>query len=211
MTSATLFSLKANEVKNDLPEFAKAEAFIVSQLDEKLSKYLLYHNREHTFDVLNVSMKIAELERIPEDEMRLLRIAALFHDAGFIHGYKDHERVGCDMVREYLPQWGFTDEQILVICNMIMATKIPQRPITKLDQIIADADLDYLGRDDVYIGAQRLHDEMRLLSLLQDENKWIPLQIEFLKQHHYFTDYSKKNREANKNQYLLALQEQLSR
>ena len=30
------------------------------------------------------------------------------------------------------------------------ATKIPQTPLTKLEEIICDADLDYLGREDFF-------------------------------------------------------------
>jgi hypothetical protein len=85
---------------------------------------------------------------------------------------------------------------------MIMATQIPQRPKTLLDRIIADADLDYLGRDDVYTIAEKLHEEMKLHNQLPDEKKWIHFQIDFLKQHQYFTCYSKENREASKNSYL---------
>jgi uncharacterized protein len=147
-------------------------------------------------------MKIAEEEEISADDVKLLRIAVLYHDSGFIHVYKNHEVTGCEMVREYLPRFGFTKAQIALICDMIMSTKIPECPKTLLDQIIADADLDYLGRDDVYNIAQRLHEEMKLHNQLPDERKWIPFQIDFLKQHHYFTSYSKKNREANKNLYL---------
>ena len=196
-------------MKDILPDFNKAESFIISQLEKRLSPNLLYHNVDHTLDVLRVAVKIAEIEKIPEAELHLLRIAALFHDCGFIQGYKNHEDAGCQMVRESLPQWGFTAHQIRLICNMIMATKIPQEPVSSLDRILADADLDYLGREDVYTLAQKLHDEMKLYQLLPDESKWNPFQIAFLKQHHYFTDYAKNNREVNKNRYLSELQEKL--
>jgi predicted metal-dependent HD superfamily phosphohydrolase len=196
-------------LKEEIPEFTAAESFICSQLKENLSPSLLYHNIEHTLDVLDVAMKIAEAEQISTGEINLLRIAVLFHDAGFIYVYQDHEAKGCEMARECLPRFGFTKTQIDMICQMIMTTMIPQRPKTILDRIIADADLDYLGRNDVYIIAQKLHNEMHLHNLLTDENKWIPFQIEFLKQHHYFTDYSRKNREANKNSYLCELMQKI--
>ena len=150
-------------------------------------------------------MKIGESEELTADDIKLLRIAVLFHDAGFVHTYKNHEASGCDMVREYLPGFCFSQGQIETICGMIMSTRIPQCPNTKLEKIIADADLDYLGRDDVYAIAQKLHDEMKLLKMLPDEKKWIPFQINFLKQHQYFTGYSKKNRVEKKNLYLEAL------
>jgi uncharacterized protein len=198
-------------VKEECPDFKKAEAFIVSLLKENLSPELLYHNIGHTLDVLDAALKISESEKISADEIRLLRIAVLFHDAGFVHVYKNHEVTGCEMAREYLPGFGFTKAQITAICEMIMSTQIPQRPKTRLDRIIADADLDYLGREDVYIIADKLHEEMKLHNQLPDEKKWIPFQIDFLKQHQYFTDYSKGIREAGKNIYLDELIEKMRR
>ncbi len=189
-------------VQTKIPDFAKAEAFIISLLREKISPSLLYHNIDHTLDVLDVAMNIGRTETLSREEFHLLRIAVLFHDAGFVRTYKNHEVMGCDMAREYLPGFCFSQGQIETICGMIMATKIPQRPDTRLGMIIADADLDYLGRDDVYAIAQKLHDEMKLQSMLPDEKKWIPFQINFLEQHHYFTAYSKKKRGGKKKQYL---------
>jgi uncharacterized protein len=192
------------------PEYGQAELFIVSMLEKELSSALLYHNKDHTLDVLDAAMKISAAEKVPEEDVRLLRIAVLFHDAGFIHVYKHHEETGCEMAREFLPRFGLTGTQIAQVCEMIMSTKIPQNPKSLLDQIIADADLDYLGRKDVYIIAEKLHDEMKLHNEMHDEAQWIPFQIKFLKQHQYFTAYSRNLREPYKNQYLQQMIDQLN-
>lgn len=196
-------------MKTKNPDYEQAEAFIISLLKNKISANLLYHNIDHTLDVLDVAMKIGESEAVSPGEIQLLRIAVLFHDAGFVRTYNNHEVRGCDMAREHLRGFCFSQEQIEVICGMIMSTKIPQCPNTRLEEIIADADLDYLGREDVYTIAQKLHDEMKLQNMLPDERAWIPFQISFLKQHHYFTAYSKKNRAEKKKLYLEQLMEQL--
>jgi uncharacterized protein len=197
-------------VKKDNPDFTNAEIFIISLLEEKLSPTLIYHNKEHTMDVLGVAMQIAESENISADEIKLLRMAVLFHDAGFIYVYKMHEEKSCEMVREYLPAFHFSPEQISLICEMIMATKVPQAPMTKLDQIIADADLDYLGRDDVFTTAQKLYEEMKLNHLLPDDRAWIPFQVKFLIKHNYFTNYSLEKRAPNKELYLKKIMEKLN-
>ena len=194
-------------MKKSHPEFKEAEKFIVSMLEEKLSPLLLYHNKEHTLDVLQAALKIAEAEGLSVSETELLRIAVLFHDAGFIYIYKNHEEKSCEMAWEYLPGFHFLPDQITAICEMIMATKVPQNPRTWLGQIIADADLDYLGREDVFVTSQKLFDELRQNDLFPDTEKWIPFQIDFLKQHRYFTSYSRKFREPNKELYLEALEE----
>jgi uncharacterized protein len=196
-------------VKKENTDFAKAEAYIASILNEKLPATLIYHCKDHTFDVLDIAMKIASAENLSPEEIKLLRIAVLFHDAGFVHVYKNHEEKSCEMAREFLPGFGFTEKQIGLVCEMILATKVPQNPMSLMDQIIVDADLDYLGREDVFEIASRLFEELKLRNLIQREEDWIPYQVEFLKKHTFFTDYSKKTRGPNKDLYLRKLMDKL--
>ena len=129
-------------------DYPAAKAFILSNLEEKLSDKLYYHGLHHTFDVLQVTVNLCAAEKIPPHETTLLKTAALYHDCGFIRNNKDHERHGCNIVRSNLRDFHYTDHEIEQICGMIMATKVPQAPTNLLEEIICDADLDYLGRHD---------------------------------------------------------------
>ena len=186
-------------------DFEGAEAYILSRLKKELARTLYYHGFHHTIDVMDAAMKIAEAENISTEEKKLLRIAVAFHDAGFIYVYKDHEQKGCEIARENLPMFGFTDEQLDKICGMIMATKIPQNAKNQLEQIICDADVDYLGREDVCEIARTLFHESRIYSNIPDEEKWDEEQIRFLKEHRYYTNYSLKKREPGKLKYIESL------
>lgn len=186
-------------------DYQKAEEFMLDCLQKELSTDLAYHGSHHTLDVMNAAMKIAAHENLSADEMALLRVAVAFHDSGFIYSHKNHEEKGCDLAKEYLPGFHFTPEQIALVCSMIRATKIPQQPRTKLEQIICDADLDYLGREDVQAIAQTLFTEQLIRSKNIDEKSWDEMQIAFLKDHHYHTPYSLKHRDANKQSYLQRL------
>lgn len=179
-------------------------------LEEKLPDTLIYHSKEHTFDVLKSALEIAETEKISAAETKLLRIAVLLHDAGFIYVYKDHEEKSCEMAHAHLPGFDFSKEQISLICDIIRATKIPQLPKTVMEKIMADADLDYLGREDVFPIAQMLFEEMKLYNLMPDETNWIPFQVKFLEEHQYFTDFSRKHRGPGKDAYLKKMREKLS-
>ena len=128
--------------KNAIPNFQQAEIYILNRLKHELSPSLSYHGYHHTADVIHAAMQIADAEKISNDDKKLLRIAAAYHDAGFIYLYKGHEEKGCEMAKETLPGFGFSMEQLSIICGMIMATKIPQQPHSMLERIIADADLD---------------------------------------------------------------------
>ena len=87
-------------------------------------------------------------EGCSDEEILLLKMAGLFHDAGHTISYDEHEFHGTELVKKYLPEYNYTEKQIATICETIMATKLPPRPETTLQKIICDADLDYLGRSD---------------------------------------------------------------
>ena len=125
----------------------------------------------------------------------------LFHDSGFITQSKNHEELSCEIVREALPDFNYTHEEIDSICGMIMATKIPQSPTNLLEQIIADADLDYLGREDYWEISNNLFKEISFFGIFT-ENDWLQLQINFLEKHRYFTHTAITTREAKKQETL---------
>lgn len=134
--------------------------------------------------------------------MLLLKVAVLYHDAGFTRVYRNHEEVGCEMAREDLPRFGFSKEEIEQICGMVMATKIPQSPNSKLEYIIADADLEYLGTDDFKRIGNTLFEEIKIYLGVESERQWNIIQQNFLRAHKYYTSFCKKNREAVKQKNL---------
>ena len=50
--------------------------------------------------------------------------------------------------------------------------------------------------------AQTLYDELKIHLDLKNEEEWIGVQINFLKNHHYHTAYSIRLREHKKKKYL---------
>lgn len=191
------------------PDYAGAEKHISDLLTRDMPA-LPYHNIDHIKDVLESALRIAEAEQVSEDEISLIRLAALFHDVGFIRGAKGHEAYGAAMAKEILPAYGLNDVQIGSICSMIMATQLPQTPANKLDKILCDADLDYLGRDDFYETGARLYQELSAAGVVETEREWNLVQRTFLQGHRYHTDFGRAQREPLKQQYLTELQTKLS-
>ncbi|MEQ1587575.1 MAG: tetratricopeptide repeat protein [Cyclobacteriaceae bacterium] len=194
-------SLPNGGVKSRTPDFAAAEKHIMDLLDKEMPN-LQYHNIDHVYDVLNAALVIAKTERLKEDEVPLLKLAALFHDAGFIHSPKNHEAKGAEMVKEILPAYGLSKEQVEAIANMIKATRIPQSPATQLEKVLCDADLDYLGRDDFYEIGSRLLEELKAQGVVETEREWNLVQKTFLESHRYHTKFSNETRENKKQQHL---------
>jgi predicted metal-dependent HD superfamily phosphohydrolase len=192
-------------MKLPIPDFQAAEKAVKAKLERELPSGLTYHGIHHTFDVLQAGLLIAETEKVSKKDVHILRLAIWLHDSGFTRTYKGHEEAGCDIAKEMLPAFRISMEDIEVICGLIRATKIPQTPDTLLERIICDADLDYLGRDDVYEIADTLYQEIKNKIGKLKENDWNELQISFLEAHNYFTKFSKKHRAPSKTRYLKEL------
>lgn len=183
--------------------YEKIKLKVLNKLRQDLPDNLYYHGLHHTLDILKESERIASEENITRNEdLILLKLACLYHDSGFLVTYKGHEEEGCKIVKEDLPALGFTNRQIEIICGIIMATKIPQTPHNLLEEIICDADLDYLGRDDFFPISNSLFREMKVRGMVTDENDWNIKQVSFFKVHHYFTSTSKRMREKEKQKHL---------
>ncbi len=191
-------------------QFNNAKKFILGKLKKELPKYLSYHSVEHIRDVYDSAKSIAKSEGVKGEDKKLLLTAALFHDSGFLSQQKDHEKISCDMAKQYLPGFGYTDDQIEKICGMIMATKIPQTPHTLLEEILCDADLDYLGRDDFFTIGNKLFSELSIYGILNTEEEWNQLQARFLEKHHYFTNTAIKLRKEQKDEYLRQIRSKIS-
>src|SRR5687767_7686152 len=172
---------------------------VTGLLQKGLSPRLTYHSMDHTLDVLEQVQQIAARENISDEEtLFLLKIAALYHDSGFLFIYSGHEAKGCEIAKEELPLFGLKTLQIEKICGMIMATKIPQTPGNKLEEIICDADLDYLGRNDFEMISNNLFKEFLDFGFVKDYSHWMNLQVKFFESHHYFTNSSKQLRNPGK-------------
>jgi uncharacterized protein len=187
--------------------YRAAKQYILNRLRTELSVQLYYHGLHHTLDVLKMATKIALEEGVRGHDLTLVKTAALFHDAGFVKNkHAGHEVEGCLIVRDQLQQFDYSPADIEKVCSMIMATKIPQSPGNLLEQIICDADLDYLGRPDFYPIGNTLFKEMVNYHLISDEIAWNKLQVSFLSGHRFHTRTNKTLRDPVKQQYLKQLQ-----
>lgn len=189
--------------------YMKAERHIMKLLEDELSPNLHYHSINHTKDVTNAVERLALMEGITDEDLFLLKSAASYHDAGFVEQYDKNEEIGIRMAREILPKYGYTQAQIEVIDGLIKATEVPQKPKTHLQQIMCDADLDYLGRDDFHQIADLLRRELREHGKINSDKLWDEIQVKFLTQHTYFTESAIKTRQEKKLKHLNEIKEKL--
>ncbi|MGK6351168.1 HD domain-containing protein [Parapedobacter sp. DT-150] len=175
-----------------------AAGYILKRLKDELSPDLTYHNDVHTMDVHSAAQHLAQAEGISGRPLELLLTAALFHDAGFLITAKGHEVSSCTIAQEALPAFGYTEADIELICRLIMATEVPQRPQEHLEEVLCDADLDYLGRGDFFVRSELLYNEMQRLGTVRSRAEYDGIQLAFLENHRYFTATAKRLRDRQK-------------
>lgn len=175
---------------------------ILNKLKNELPANLFYHSVDHTLDVYNCAARIAKEEGVSDSDLKLLLVGAIYHDAGYLIENNNHEEHSCAMARDYLSQFHYTKKDIDLICGIIMATKIPQRPKTHLEKIICDADLNYLGRTDFFDIGENLYKEMVAFGYIKIRDDWNRIQVDFMRQHHYFTPTAIKHNYFQKEKNL---------
>lgn len=191
--------------------YRNAEKYIIKRLDEELPEGLYYHGIHHTKDVCESVERLAIWEGIRGEDLYLLKTAALFHDAGFIESYESNEPIGAQMAKEMLPSFGYNEEQIDLINRLIEVTKVPHNPKSHLEELMCDADLDYLGRNDFYPKADTLKKELIKFGKLKAEKDWDFLQVKFLTMHTYFTKSAQQRRDPEKQKRIIELKEVLKK
>ena len=187
--------IEIREVLYQRPAFNYEVAFgmIEDFLINNLPKEYTYHTIHHIRDVVVQSERIAKKEKIGKEDIADLKLAAWLHDVGYIWEPGRHEARGAEYATSVLNAMDFPIKKINKITGMIMATKIPQSPKNILEEIICDADLDYLGREGYEENSLLLLQELRLKKKVS-ESDWLKIQDQFLSKHKYFTNTSNSTR-----------------
>ncbi|MEA1886985.1 MAG: adenylate/guanylate cyclase domain-containing protein [Bacteroidota bacterium] len=193
---------EAFNIKFGLIQFTDIQEIILDKLEKELPDYLYYHNVKHTVDVVTEVELMGWAEGCSDEEILLLKTAALFHDAGHTIEYDNHEYHGTQLAKKILPDFNYHERQIDIICDIIMATKLPPEPKNLLEEIICDADLDYLGRSDFIPVSNTLYDELKAQDKIGSLNEWNELQVKFISNHQYFTKTARSLREVNKQKQI---------
>ncbi|HMQ30255.1 MAG TPA: phosphohydrolase [Chloroflexaceae bacterium] len=181
------------------PDLEGARGYALGRLACELPASLVYHSLAHTRDeVVPAVERLAALSRVGAAGLLLLRTAAYYHDLGFVVQRHDHELASAQIAGAVLPGFGYGPRQIARIVGMIYATRLPQRPRGLLEQIMADADLDLLGRDDFLARNEDLRRELAAGGEATNDVAWLADQLRFLAGHRYWTAAARALRDRGK-------------
>lgn len=192
------------------PDFLGARDYALRRLQQELPTGLFYHSLWHTRDEVALRAAwLAKQENVSPEGLFLVQTAAYFHDIGFVRKRKDHELTSAKIASEVLPHFGYSAAQIQIVMGIIMATRLPQSPRNLLEQIVADADLDLLGRDDFLSRNQALRTELAAAGQVFSDETWYTNQIRFVESHTYFTTSARAIRGSAKLKNLHMLRQRL--
>ena len=188
-------------------DFAGARDYIINRMRKELNPSLTYHTIEHTQDMHRAAIRLMDMEHFEDEHERLLiETASIYHDAGMMISYNDHETQSVLIAGEMLPTFGYRREDIDEIAGLILVTKLPQMPTTLPEQILCDADLDSLGRDDFFLESFKLQLEWKLNGIaLTTLEEWLRFEVEFFTGHEYFTKSGRELRQEQKRKNFLEI------
>lgn len=179
------------DIDSKIVEEAKEHVF--NLLDAKLNPEIEYHTKEHTINVLENAENIGIESGLNEAEMNELRIAALFHDSGYIEGNQEHEIKSADYARRFLDERNISEEIISTIEKAVLATKIPQNPKNKIAEALCDADLAHLASKNYFDLNEKIRKEKSYFEQKElDEYHFLFQSLEFFMAHSFKTEYGQK-------------------
>ena len=188
----------------------QTQDYVLSYYKNHDTSNLIYHNLDHTQDVVASAIKIANHYQLNDDDFFIVLAAVWFHDLGYMVDITNHEEKGAEIAAGFLEEHHVNKKHIDLVTNCILATKMPQSPKTLLEEIVCDADLFHLGTDKFKEKDKLLFKEINVLHNADlSRQQWREKSIKFLEEHRYHTDYCKvllnstkeKNLEELKNKW----------
>jgi predicted metal-dependent HD superfamily phosphohydrolase len=171
----------------------RAKAYAEETLGKKLPDHFVFHNLQHTRDVASAAEEIGLATKLSTDQLETVIISAWLHDVGYIQGFANHEKASADTAVDLLKQWQASEKKILDVQRTIMATKMPQNPQDVMGEVLCDADLHHLASLDIGERGRCLREEFAVIKNIRfkSEQDWLQFNLDFFKQHVYFTEYGK--------------------
>jgi predicted metal-dependent HD superfamily phosphohydrolase len=163
-------------------------------LDEllKLPEKYRYHNIEHTREVMDYAVQLGAEAGLSAHEQLLLDTAALMHDYGYLKCYHHNESHGAAAAETILPQYGYAPDDVKAVADMIRATAPCCSPRNKLESLICDADLGYLGTDKFDVRAADLRKEYMAMERELTDDEWFRMEHQFLSAFQYNSPEGRK-------------------
>ncbi len=187
-----------------------ARNFVENLIEKRLSEACVFHSMDHTLDVLRNVQIIGDYSDLNEDEMNIVQICAIFHDVGYVIDYANHEFESTKIATDFLVSKNIDTETINLVCNIILATKVPQNPKNQLESILCDADLMHLTYDDYFNNIELMRQEWANIGKADmNEFEFHTSSLRFFDSHQYHSEYGIKVLVPLKRRTVLRIEKKL--
>lgn len=191
---------------------AQAEDFVRKLFKDKLSISFIYHNLDHTFDVVSAVIILSDRENLTPLETEMMIVAAWFHDTGYTKGCDNHEDASIAIAKDFLKDKGKDEAFIIAVAKVIKATTYNYVPVTIFEKIIRDADYSHFGREDYLSICENLRKEWELTSHKFYTNlEWAQENLKIISNFHvYYTQYALENWQPIKLKNIKLIEENIN-
>jgi HD superfamily phosphodiesterase len=190
--------------------YKKTEQYVTGLFNDNNKPALVFHNLEHTKNVVDRTKEIAGHYYLSENDMLAVYVAAWFHDTGYLFTTPDqHEEKSVELMKEFMKEFvtkHAADEKLIeTIADCILATRAPRQHDTLLKEIICDADTYHLGTKEFKEVNQKVWEEYNQTGTVLTEAEWNEKTIELLTEHKFHTKYCKDLLEKRKQKNMKKL------
>ena len=194
------------------PIIEAAASFVRSYFHEHIKDAYVFHNLQHTEDVVESTRDLTTALQVDEEETEHLLLAAWFHDLGYAQGPAAHEERSCEAARTFLEEQEYPEARIQKVEQYILATRFPQKPESLPEKVICDADLSHLGKGIYWDRCSRIRQEMLLTQdRVLTDLEWAEFELNFLRQHAYHTEVARTLFDEQKDKHIRQLKKQRNR
>jgi len=166
------------------------QVYVLGYLKDNLSSKLTFHTVNHTLEVVQAAGEIATHYNLSDENLKLIQIAACFHDCGYATVYTGHENLSKQIAEDFLKEHNYPENLLTHVLSCIEATRYPQNPMSVEAKILCDADLYHFTRPNYHRYEHALRVELELyFKRGYTETEWTRTNCEMLENHAYFTDY----------------------
>ncbi len=205
--------LKALRVKvkhTDNSLLIEAKKFIADLFKERLDCKYVYHNLEHTQNVVRAIETLCEQEKTEPQMTEILLLAGWFHDAGYVEGEEDHEQKSIQIALDFLRDRNASAAVQQKVSALISATTFNYSPKTLFEKIMKDADNAHLAHENYPNVLGSLREEWATCTeKTYCDIDWYELNVEFLKKHQYYTKFARENWQKLKEENLKLIEQKL--
>ena len=173
-----------------------------SEGNEKLT----FHNLRHTMEVYSQAELLGRAESLTEEDLLVLKTAALLKDIGYLKDYRAPEEKSAGFAESELPRYRFTESQVHQVEMLLRSSAIVNAASSLLEKILMDAQTLYYGRVDFIPQCENLYQEELHYGLAQGKAEWVRSMMQKVRMHEYFTSTARKLREVSREEQVRQLE-----